>query len=69
MEQQTPIPAKSRMKPREGQKTRHFLILDLMRGGGGGGSSFSIYFVQDYSLPRSRLIGPGSVACRPGSIG
>ena len=30
-------------------------------GGGGGGSRFSIYFVQEYSLPRSRLIGPGSV--------
>ena len=41
-------------------KTCHFLILDLM-GEGGGGSRFSIYFVYDCSLPRSRLIGPGSV--------
>ena len=31
----------------EGEKTRHFPILDL--GGGGGGSRFSIYFVQDCS--------------------
>ena len=36
MEQQTPIPPKSRMKPREGAKTRHFPIPD--------------YFVQDCSL-------------------
>ena len=42
MEQQTPIPPpphhpKSRMKPREAQKMRHFPILDL---GGGGGLGF-----------------------------
>ena len=39
MEQQTPIPTKTRMKPREGQKRAIFW--------GGGGSRFSIYFVQD----------------------
>ena len=38
MEQQTPIPPKSRMKPREGQKRAAV---------GEGGSRFSIYFVQD----------------------
>ena len=36
MEQQTPIPAKSRMKPREGQKRAIFP--PLIWGGGGGGS-------------------------------
>ena len=46
MERQTPIPpppAKSRMKPREGQKRAIFPSLILGRG---GGSRFSIYFVQ-----------------------
>ena len=43
MEQQTPIPPKSRMKPREGQKRAIFPSLIW----GGGGSRFSIYFVQD----------------------
>ena len=46
MEQQTPIPPKSRMKPREGQKRAIFLSLIWE----GGGSWFSIYFVQDCSL-------------------
>ena len=49
MEQQTPIPAKSRMKPREGQKRAIFPPLIWGGGGGGGGSRFSIYFVQDCS--------------------
>ena len=48
MEQQTPIPPKSRMKRREGQKRAIFLSL-ILGGGGGGGSRFSIYFVQDCS--------------------
>ena len=47
MEQQTPIPPKSRMKAREGQKRAIFP--SLIWGGGGGGSRFSIYFVQDCS--------------------
>jgi len=46
MEQQTPIPPKSRMKPREGQK--HAIFPSLIWGG--GGSRFSIYFVRDCSL-------------------
>ena len=48
MEQQTPIPPKSRMKPREGQKRAIFPSL-IWGGGGGGGPRFSIYFVQDCS--------------------
>ena len=43
MGQQTPIPPKSRMKPREGQKRAIFPSLIW----GEGGSRFSIYFVQD----------------------
>ena len=35
MEQQTPIPPKSRMKPREGQK-RAAIFPSLIWGGGGG---------------------------------
>ena len=46
MEQQTPIPPKSRMKPREGQKRAIFPSLIWE----GGRSWFSIYFVQDCSL-------------------
>ena len=46
MEQQTPIPSKSRMKPREGQKRAIFPSLIWE----GGGSWFSIYLVQDCSL-------------------
>ena len=45
MEQQTPIPPKSRMKPREGQKRAIFP--SLIWRGRGGGSRFSVYFVQD----------------------
>ena len=37
MEQQTPLPAKSRMKAREGQKRA---IFPLNLGGGGGGLGF-----------------------------
>ena len=48
MEQQTPIPSKSRMKPREGQKRAIFPSLIWE----GGGSWFSIYFVQDCRSPR-----------------
>ena len=44
MEQQTPIPPKSRMKPREGQKRA---IFPSLIWGGEGGSRISIYFVQD----------------------
>ena len=47
MEQQTPIPPKSRMKAREGQKRAIFPSLIW----GEGGSRFSIYFVQDCSWP------------------
>ena len=36
MEQQTPIPPKSRMKAREGQKRAIFPILDLGAEGGSG---------------------------------
>ena len=46
MEQKTPIPTKSRMKPREGQKRA---IFPSLIWGGGEGSRFSIYFVQDCS--------------------
>ena len=49
MEQQTPMPPKSRMKPREGQKRAIFPSL-IWGGMGGGGSRFSIYFVQDCRL-------------------
>ena len=45
MEQQTPIPPKSRRKPREGQKRAIFPSLIW----GEEGSRFSIYFVQDCS--------------------
>ena len=54
MERQTPITTpKSRMKPREGQKRAIFP--SLIWGGGGGGSRFSIYFVQDCSLPSRHI--------------
>ena len=46
MELQTPIPFKSRMKPRERQKCAIFPSLIWSGEGGGGGSRFSIYFVQ-----------------------
>ena len=39
MEQQTPIPRKSRMKPREGQKRATFPSL-ILGGEGGGGLGF-----------------------------
>ena len=48
MEQQTPVPPKSRMKPREGQKRAIFP--SLIWEGGRGGSRFSIYVVQDCSF-------------------
>ena len=46
MEQQTPIPHKSRMKPREEQNapSSHSWI------GESGGSRFSIYFAQDFRV-------------------
>ena len=50
MEQQTPIPPKSRMKPREGQKCAIFPSLIL-----GGGSMVSIYFVQECGSRRERV--------------
>ena len=40
MEQQTPIPAKSRMKPREGQKRPIFPPFRVEEGGGGLGFPF-----------------------------
>ena len=40
MEQQTPIPPKSRMKPREGQKRAIFPSLIWGEGGGGLGFPF-----------------------------
>ena len=43
MEQQTPIPPKSRMKPKRA------ISLSLIWGGGGGGVQFPIYFVQGCS--------------------
>ena len=43
MEQQFPIPPKSRMKARE----KRAIFPSLIWGGGRGGSRFSIYFVQD----------------------
>ena len=46
MKQKTPIPPKSRMKLREGQKTAPFSHPWF---GGEGWSRFSIYFVQDCS--------------------
>ena len=56
MEQQTPIPSplKSRMKPREGQKSA--ILPSLIWGGEGGGSRFSIYFVQDCSSMQVRSL-------------
>ena len=54
MEQQIPIPLKSRMKPREGQKTRHFPIFDLGgRGGGGQGFPFILSKIVGKTEPRS----------------
>ena len=44
MEQQTPIPAKSRMKPREGQKRAIFPPLIWGGGGRGGGLGFPFIF-------------------------
>ena len=43
MEQQTPIPVKSRMKPREGQKRAIFP--PLIWGGGGGGVGLGFPFI------------------------
>ena len=48
IEQLTPIPPISRMKPCEAQKRAFFPSLIL--GGGGRGSSFSIYFVRDCGI-------------------
>ena len=45
MKQQTPIPPKSRMKPRKSQK----VPFSHSWFGGGRGYKFSIYFVQDCS--------------------
>ena len=53
MEQQTPIPSKSRMKPHEGQKRAIFP--SLIWGGGEGGTRFSIYFVQDCNLGQNKM--------------
>ena len=52
MEQQTPIPLKSRMKPRAGWGQKRAIFPSLIWGGGGG-SRFSIYLVQDC---RRRLV-------------
>ena len=51
MEQQTPIPPKSRMKPCERQKRAIFPSLIW----GEGGSRFSIYFVQDCNLGQNKM--------------
>ena len=51
MEQQTPIPPKSRMKRREGQKRAIFLSLIL--GGGGGGLGFPFILSK---IVRRRLV-------------
>ena len=51
MEQQTPHPPKSRMKPREGQKRAIFPSLIW----GEVGSGFSIYFVQDCNLGQNKM--------------
>ena len=59
VEQQTlipPPPLKSRMKPREGQKSAIFPSLIWGEGEGGGGSRFSIYFVQDCSSMQVRSL-------------
>ena len=53
MEQQTPIPPKSRMKPREGQICAIFP--SLIWRGRGGGTRFSIYFVQDCNLGQNKM--------------
>ena len=48
MEQQTPIPPKSRMKRREGQKRAIFLSLIL---GGGGGLGFPFILSKIVAVP------------------
>ena len=52
MEQITPIPPISRMKPCESQKGAFFQSLIL--GGGGGGSGYSTDFVHDCGILRVR---------------
>ena len=47
MEQQTPIPLKSRMKSREGQKRAIFLSLIWGEGGGGLGFPFILSKIVD----------------------
>ena len=47
MEQQTPIPPKSRMKPRKSQNAP--FSHPWFRGGKRGECKFPVYFVQDYS--------------------
>ena len=64
MEQQTPIPPKSRMKPREGQKRAIFPSLMW----GEGGSRFSIYFVQDCSFHQMSLLNIYRQLSRTGSL-
>ena len=55
MEQQTPIPPKSRMKPREGQICAIFPSLIWRGRGGGGGTRFFIYFVQGCNLGQNKM--------------
>ena len=45
MEQQTPIPAKSKMKLRKGQKRAIFPSLIWGGGGGGGGGGLGFPFI------------------------
>ena len=52
MEQQTPIPPKSRMKSRKSQNAP---FSHLWFGGEGGGLRFFIYFVQDCRLSHKLL--------------
>ena len=68
MEQQTPIPPQIKdeaMKPREGQKARHFPILDL--GGGEGGLGFPfilpkiVGYVHEITLCRHHKVSKGGL--------
>ena len=60
MEQQTPIPPKSRMKAREGQKRA---IFPSLIGGGGGGGGLGFPFILSKIVPQTVDC---SVACKAG---
>ena len=61
MEQQTPIPAKSRMKPREGQKRA---IFPYLIWGGGGGLGFPFILSKIVACEQALYLGESQEVMR-----